>query len=85
MHTFFGTPCICQYSELTEKLVKSDAIKGLRLKFLKWKQAFESRGLKVNLWKTMVMVSNGITQDGLPKSKVDPCGVYFLRVKANSA
>ena len=31
-----------------------------------------------------VMVSSGITKDGLYKSKVDPCGVCSLRVKANS-
>ena len=30
------------------------------------------------------MVSSGITKDGLSKSKVDPCGVCSLRVKANS-
>ena len=33
----------------------------------------------------MAMVSSGITQDGLSKSKVDPCGVCSLTVKANSA
>ena len=40
--------------------------------------------MKVNLWKTKVMVSISITQDGLPKSKVDTCSVCSLRVKANS-
>ena len=53
-------------------------------KFLKWKEAFECEGLKANLGKTMVTVSSGITQDGLSKSEVDPCGVCILRVKANS-
>ena len=33
--------------------------------FLKWNEAFESKGLKVNLWKTMVMVSGRMTKDGL--------------------
>ena len=32
-----------------------------------------------------VMVCGGITKDGMYKSKVDPCGVCSLRVKANSA
>ena len=32
----------------------------------------------------MVMVSSGITQDGLSKSKAYPCWVCSLRVKANS-
>ena len=53
-------------------------------KFLKWKEAFESNGLKVNLGKTKVMVISGITLDGLSKSKVDPCGFCSLRVKANA-
>ena len=30
------------------------------------------------------MVSSGITQDGMSESKVDPCVVCSLRVKANS-
>ena len=45
---------------------------------------FESKGLKVNLGKTNVMVISGITKDGMSKSKVDPCDVYSFRVKANS-
>ena len=31
-----------------------------------------------------MMVSGCITKNGLSKSKVDPCGVCSLRVKANS-
>ena len=46
--------------------------------------AFESKGLKVNLGKTKVMFSGGITQDRMSKSKVDPFGVCCLRVKAKS-
>ena len=65
-------------------MLMSETIEGLRDKFLKWKEAFESKSLKVNLGKTKVKVSSGITQDGLSKSKVDPCGVCSLRVKANS-
>ena len=30
------------------------------------------------------MVSGGITKDGMSRSKVDPCGVCCLGVKANS-
>ena len=32
----------------------------------------------------MVMVSGGITKDGMSKSKVDRCGACSLRVKVNS-
>ena len=41
--------------------------------------------LKVNLRKTKVMVSGGITKDGMSKSKVDPSGAFSLKVKANTA
>ena len=62
----------------------SETIEGHRNKFLKWKEAFESNVFKVNLGKTMVIVSSGITHDGLSISKVDPCVVCCLRVEASS-
>ena len=37
-------------------VLMSETIDGLRDKFLKWKETFESKGLKVNLGKTKVMV-----------------------------
>ena len=40
--------------------------------------------MDVKLGETKVMVSGSITKDGSSKSKVDPCGVCHLRVKANS-
>ena len=65
-------------------VLMSDIIEGLRNKFLRWREAFESMGLKVNLGKITVMVCSGIIKDGVSKSKVDPCWVCSLRVKANS-
>ena len=65
-------------------VLMSETIEGLRNKFLKWKEACESKGLKVNLGETKVMISGSITKDGMSKSKVDPCGLCSLRVKANS-
>ena len=62
----------------------TETIYGLRNKFIKWKESFENKGLKVNLGKTKVMISGGITKDGMFKSKVGPCGVCSLRVKTNS-
>ena len=64
-------------------VLMSRTIKRLRNKFLEWKEAFECKGLKVNLGKTKVMVSGGITKDGMFKSKVDSCGVCSLRVSTN--
>ena len=37
----------------------------------KWKEAFESKGLKMNLMKTKVVVSSG-AEDEVSVSKVDP-------------
>ena len=63
-------------------VLMSQIIEGLRNKFIKLKEAYQS--LKVNLGKTKVMVSGGNTKDGMPKNKVDPCGVCSLRANANS-
>ena len=65
-------------------VLMSETIEGLRNKFLKWKESFESNCLKVNLGKTKVVVSGGITKDDMSTSKVDPGGVCSLRVKGNS-
>ena len=59
-------------------VLMSETIEGLRNKFLKWKDAFESKGLKDNRGTT------SITKGGMSKSKVDPCKVCGLRAKANS-
>ena len=48
----------------------SISIENLKNKFLKWKEAFESEGLKVNLKKTKVIVSG--SKGELLKNKVDP-------------
>ena len=61
----------------------SETIDGLRNKFLKWKEAYESKGRKVNLGKTK-LDSVGIAKDGLYKSKVFHCCVCSFRVKANT-
>ena len=56
----------------------SDSIENLKKKFLKWKEAFERKGLKVNLKKNKVMV-NGSKGEVL-KSKADPCAKCGKRV-----
>ena len=66
-------------------ILMNQTINGFRNKLRKWKEAFESKGLKVNLGKAKVMVSGGITKDGTHNRKVDPCWVSYLRVKVNSA
>ena len=51
-------------------VLTSEMMEGLREKFWKWKEAFESKGLKVNLWKTKVVVSGA--EGEVSVSKVDP-------------
>ena len=55
-------------------------IENLKEKFLKWKKAFESKGLKVNLKKTNAMVSG--SKDEV-QGKVDPYVKHNKRVMAN--
>ena len=60
----------------------SASIENLKEKFLKWKEAFESKRLKMNLKKTKVVV-NG-SKDKVLKSDVDPCAKCGKRMMVNS-
>ena len=63
-----GAQCVlllCCYVD--DLFLMSESIEGLRDKFFILKETFESKGLKVNLGKTKVMVSNSITKYGLSK------------------
>ena len=57
-------------------VLTSETIEGLREKFWKWKEAFESKGLKVK-----VVVSGAEGEESV--SKIDPCGICGKRVMAN--
>ena len=50
--------------------------------FNEWREAFESKGMGVNLEKTKLMVS-GIEEETFDR-KIDPCGVCGTRVMSNS-
>ena len=50
-------------------------------RFVAWRNALESKGLKVNLSKTKVM---RCVRDGVPKEAVDPCSVCGKMVGVNS-
>ena len=67
------------YELMYEFILMSETIEKLKNKFLKWKEAFESKGLKLSLGKTKVMFNGGMF-----KCNVDPCEVCNLRVKVNS-
>ena len=44
-----------------DSVLMSESIKELRNNFLKWRKAFESKGLNVSVEKSKVMVSGGTT------------------------
>ena len=62
--------------------IMSEDMEDLMERFWNWKNALESKGLKINTRKTKLMVSG--SEDKLLKSKKDPCGVCGRRVMANS-
>ena len=59
-------------------VLMSETIGRLRNMLMKWKEPFESKDMKVYHGKTMVMVSGGLTKDGMFKSKIGQCGVCSL-------
>jgi hypothetical protein len=63
-------------------VLMADSMEELQVKFDKWKDAIEKKGMKVNMGKTKVMVSG--EEGERVVSRVDPCSVCDKRVKANS-
>ena len=60
----------------------TDSLEELEIKFARWKAAIEGKGMKVNMGKRKVLVSGAGGEKEV--SKIDPCGVCGMRVKANS-
>ena len=65
-----------------ELVPMSKIMEDLKKRCWNWKDALESKGLKVSTRKTKFMVS--ALEGELFKSKTDPCGVCGRRVMANS-
>ena len=63
-------------------VIMSEDMEDLKERFGNWKDALESKGLKVNTSKTKVMVSG--SEGELYKSKIDPRGICGRRVMVNS-
>ena len=57
-------------------------MKDLRDKFWRWKEAFEGKGMMVNLNKRKIMVSG--LEEKVTASKIDPCYVCGKRVKVSA-
>ena len=58
---------------VVDLVLMSEMMEELREKFWKWKEVFKSKGLKVNLGKTKVVVIGG--EGEVSVSKVYPCGI----------
>ena len=65
---FAREDALCELLYADDLVPTCETVERLRNKLLKWKETFESKGLKVNLVKTTVVVCSCITQDGLSKS-----------------
>ena len=59
-----------------------ETMKGSRDNFWRWKEAFEEKGMRVNLDKTEMMMSG--LKEKVAASKIGPCGVCGRRVKVNA-
>ena len=62
-------------------VLMAETMEKLKAQFIRWKAAFEGKGLKVNLGKTKVVESGG--GEVVVLAKIDPCGVCSERTKVN--
>ena len=62
-------------------VLMGETMEELRENFDEWKEAFESKGMRVNLGKTKLMVSE--MKEETFDSKIDPCGVCEKRVMSD--
>ena len=67
-----GEGVLSELLHVDNLLLMSEIMEGLWNEFMKWKEVFESNGLKDDVRNTKVMVSGSITNDGLSKSKDNP-------------
>ena len=63
-------------------MLMSKNLEDLRERFQRWRSALESKGMKVNIRKTKMMVSDA--EGEIVRSKVDPCGICGKRVMSNA-
>ena len=62
-------------------VLMSESLDDLRERFQRWRSALEDKGLKVNVGKTMMMVSG---TEEIVLSKIDPCEICRKRVGSNA-
>ena len=62
-------------------VLMGETMEELRENFNEWREAFESKGMKVNLGTTKLMVSE--MEEETLDSEIDPCGECGTRVMSN--
>ena len=63
-------------------VLMSENLEDLRERFQRWRDALESKGLRINIRKTKMMVSGA--EGEVVRSRVDPRGVCGKRVVSNA-
>ena len=63
-------------------VLMSESLEDLRERFQRWRKALVGKGLKVNVGKTNMMVSE--TEGEIISSKIDPCEIHGKRVGSNA-
>ena len=54
-------------------VIMTESLQELERKYMEWKNSLESKGLRVNVGKTKIMIGDGVTP--VSKSEIDPCSV----------
>ena len=63
-------------------VLMSENLEDLRERFQRWRNALKSKGLRINIRKTKMMVSGA--EGEVVRSRVDPCGICGKRVMSNA-
>ena len=63
-------------------VLMSENLEDLRERFQRWRDALESKGLRIDIRKTKMMVSGA--EGEVVRSRVDPCGICGKRVMSNA-
>ena len=71
-----------EISYADDLVLMSENLEDLRERFQRWRGALESKGMKVNIRKTKMMVSGA--EGEIVIGKVDPCGICGKRAMSNA-
>ena len=65
-----------------DSVLIGEIMKDLRDKFWRWKEAFKGKAMRVNLYRTNMIVSG--LEEKVTASKLDPCGEWCMRKEGKS-